>query len=85
MLSRMTTFAEVVLTPPAVVRAYLQARHTATSERTSQELEARYRTPKERLVGFEVQGLSFADPGFRGCVFISANADAPNMAAVEEA
>jgi hypothetical protein len=73
MLSPMTTFAEVVLTPPAVVRAYLQARHTATSERTSQELEARYRTPKERLVGF------------RGCVFISANADAPNMAAVEEA
>jgi len=69
-----------------LVRAYLEARHTATSERMQQELEARYRTPKERLVGvFEVQGLSFADPDFRGCAFISANADAPNVAAVEEA
>ena len=69
-----------------LVRAYLQVRHTTTSDRMKQELEARYRTPKERLIGvFEVQGLSFADPEFRGCAFISANADAPNVAAVEEA
>ncbi|MFF1916810.1 TetR/AcrR family transcriptional regulator [Streptomyces sp. NPDC058239] len=61
-----------------LVRACLQARHAATAERMAHELEARYDTPKERLVGaFEVQGLSFTEPGFRGCAFISASADAP--------
>ena len=68
-----------------LIRAYLQARHDATSERMTAELESRYTTAKERLVGvFEVQGLSFTDPGFRGCAFISANADGPNIPAVEE-
>jgi AcrR family transcriptional regulator len=61
-----------------LVRAYLQARHAATAERMARELEARYDTPRERLIGaFEVQGLSFTEPGFRGCAFISASADAP--------
>jgi AcrR family transcriptional regulator len=68
-----------------LVRAYLQARHAATRQRMSRELEARYPTPRERLVGvFEVQGLSFTDPGFRGCAFVSANADAPPGGAVEQ-
>ncbi|KUN44185.1 TetR family transcriptional regulator [Streptomyces olivochromogenes] len=68
-----------------LVRAYLQARHTATAERMARELEARYDTPKERLVGaFEVQGLSFTEPGFRGCAFISASADAPPGGVVEQ-
>jgi AcrR family transcriptional regulator len=69
-----------------LIRAYLQTRHDATSDRMTKELEERYETAKERLVGvFEVQGLSFTDPDFRGCAFISANADAPNIPAVEEA
>jgi AcrR family transcriptional regulator len=69
-----------------LIRAYLQTRHDATSERMTKELEERYENAKERLVGvFEVQGLSFTDPDFRGCAFISANADAPNIPAVEEA
>jgi AcrR family transcriptional regulator len=68
-----------------LIRAYLQARHDATSERMTKELESRYKTARERLVGvFEVQGLSFTDAGFRGCAFISANADGPNIPAVEE-
>jgi AcrR family transcriptional regulator len=68
-----------------LVRAYLQARHAATQERMNRELQARYRTPKQRLVGvFEVQGLSFADPGFRGCAFVSARAEARPGGAVEE-
>ena len=51
-----------------LVRAYLQARHAATAERMERELQARYGTPKERLIGaFEIQGLSFTEPGFRGC------------------
>jgi AcrR family transcriptional regulator len=61
-----------------LIRAYLRARHAATSERMTRELETRYQTPKERLVGiFEVQGLSFTDPDFRGCAIVSANAQAP--------
>ncbi|MEU8980422.1 TetR/AcrR family transcriptional regulator [Streptomyces sp. NPDC048309] len=68
-----------------LIRAYLQARHAATAERMARELEARYDTPKERLVGaFEVQGLSFIEPGFRGCAFISASADAPPGGVVEQ-
>lgn len=69
-----------------LVRAYLQARHAATAERMTRELETRYDTPKERLVGaFEAQGLSFTEPGFRGCAFISASADAPPGGVVEQA
>jgi AcrR family transcriptional regulator len=69
-----------------LVRAYLQARHAATAERMARELESRYSTPKERLVGvFEVQGLSFTEPGFRGCAFISASADAPAGGVVAQA
>jgi AcrR family transcriptional regulator len=68
-----------------LVRAYLQARHAATAERMALELEARYDTPKERLVGvFEVQGLSFTEPGFRGCAFVSASADASPGGVVEQ-
>lgn len=68
-----------------LIRAYLRSRHDATAERMEKELTARYATPEERLVGvFEIQGLSFTDPDFRGCAFISANADAPNIPAVEE-
>ncbi|MER7687373.1 TetR/AcrR family transcriptional regulator [Streptomyces sp. NPDC097610] len=60
-----------------LVRACLQARHAATAERMARGLEARYDTPKEHLVGaFEVRGLSFTEPGFRGCAFIGASADA---------
>jgi AcrR family transcriptional regulator len=69
-----------------LVRAYLEARHAATAGRMARELETRYATPKERLVGaFEVQGLSFTEPGFRGCAFVSASADAPPGGVVEEA
>lgn len=68
-----------------LVRAYLQARHAATAQRMTRELEARYDTPKQRLVGaFEVQGLSFTEPGFRGCAFVSASADAPPGGIVEQ-
>jgi AcrR family transcriptional regulator len=68
-----------------LVRAYLRARHARTQQRMERELAARYATPAERLVGvFEVQGLSFSDPAFRGCAFVSANAEARPGGAVEE-
>src|SRR5437773_826109 len=68
-----------------LIRAYLRARHAATRERMTRELAARYQTPRERLIGvFEVQGLSFTEPGFRGCAFIAASAEAPEGSSVEE-
>jgi AcrR family transcriptional regulator len=68
-----------------LVRAYLRARHAATMERMNTELAQRYATPRERLLGvFEVQGLSFTDPAFRGCAFISAKAEARPGGAVDE-
>lgn len=68
-----------------LVRAYLVARHDLTRERMTRELAARFRTPRERLLGvFEVQGLSFTEPGFRGCAFVGANAESSPGTSVEE-
>jgi AcrR family transcriptional regulator len=68
-----------------LVRAYLRARHAATQERMERELAARYASARERLVGvFEVQGLSFTDRDFRGCAFVSANAEKRPGSAVDE-
>lgn len=68
-----------------LIRAYLAARHAATRDRTTRELEARYHTPRERLLGvFDIQGESFTEPGFRGCAFISASAEARPGSTIEE-
>ncbi len=68
-----------------LVRAYLVARHVGTRERMTQELAARFQTPRERILGvFEVQGLSFTEPGFHGCAFVSANAESSPGTSVEE-
>jgi AcrR family transcriptional regulator len=68
-----------------LVRAYLTARHDCTRERMTRELSARFQNPRERLLGvFEVQGLSFAEPGFRGCAFVGANAESSPGTSVEE-
>ncbi|HEY0695261.1 MAG TPA: TetR/AcrR family transcriptional regulator [Kribbella sp.] len=68
-----------------LVRAYLKGRHTQTWERMARELQARYRTPRERLVGvFEVQGQLFTEPDFRGCAFMSASAESDTSEAVEK-
>lgn len=67
-----------------LIRAYLQARHAARRERTTRKL-ARYHAPRERLLGmFDVLGESFAEPGFRGCAFVNASAEARPGSAVEE-
>src|ERR1700709_1235721 len=68
-----------------LIWAYLMARHEATKERMDREL-ARYETPRERLLGvFEVQGQSFAEPGFRGCAFVNASAEANQGSRIREA
>ena len=69
-----------------LIRAYLAARHAATRDRMTRELAARYHTPSERLLGvFDVQGESFSEPGFRGCPFVSACAEARPGSTTEEA
>lgn len=67
-----------------LIRAYLTARHVARQERLRNGL-ARYDTPRERLLGvFDVLGELIAQPGFRGCAFPSASAEASAGSAVEE-
>ncbi len=68
-----------------LVRAYLTALHDRTSERIGREIAARYETPREKLLGvFEVQGLLFEEPSFRGCAFVGANAEVTDGTSIEE-
>jgi AcrR family transcriptional regulator len=68
-----------------LVRAYLKAQHDRTCERMARELTARFDSPRERLLGvFEVQGLTFTEPGFRGCAFVCANAESSPGISIEE-
>ncbi|HEY1703008.1 MAG TPA: TetR/AcrR family transcriptional regulator [Trebonia sp.] len=61
-----------------LVGAYLESRHAGTSARITRFLE-RFGTPREKLLGvFEAQGELFADPGFRGCAFVSASSESPS-------
>lgn len=63
-----------------LVRVYLEQRHAVVTARISKYLE-RYAGPRERLLGvFEAQGELFAEPGFRGCAFVSASAESPGEA-----
>jgi AcrR family transcriptional regulator len=67
-----------------LVRAYLMARDEGIRGRMTRRL-ARYTTSRERLLGvFDVQGLMFSEPGFRGCAFARANAEAPEGTSAEE-
>jgi AcrR family transcriptional regulator len=66
-----------------LVRAYLEARHAARRERITREL-ARYDTARERLLGvFDVLADLFAEPGYRGCAFVNASAEAQPGSSVE--
>jgi AcrR family transcriptional regulator len=63
-----------------LVRAYLQGRHARVATRITAYIE-RYADPRDKLLGvFEAQGELFAEPGFRGCAFVSASAESPGEA-----
>ena len=68
-----------------LVRAYLMARDEAIRERMTRQLADRYKTPRARLLGvFDIQGLMFSDPGFHGCAFARASAEAREGTSIEE-
>ena len=68
-----------------LVRAYLESRHDGTAERIMAAVE-RHRSPRRRLLAvFEAQGQLFAEPGFRGCAFVAATAEASQGGVIEQA
>jgi AcrR family transcriptional regulator len=67
-----------------LIRAYLAARHAARQERMTRKL-ARFDTPRERLLGvFDILGETIAEPGFHGCAFVNASAEARPGSSIEE-
>jgi AcrR family transcriptional regulator len=68
-----------------LIGAYLASRHDDTTERLMETVE-RHRSPRKRLLAvFEAQGQIFAEPGFRGCAFIAATAEASHAGVIEQA
>ena len=60
-----------------LVRAYLEGRHAVIKAQLARELPARYATARERLAGvLEIRGETVSEPGFRGCAFVAASAEA---------
>jgi AcrR family transcriptional regulator len=60
-----------------LVRAYLEARHNGTTNELMAAVD-RQRDPRRRILAvFDAQAQMFAQPGFRGCAFVSAFAEAP--------
>jgi AcrR family transcriptional regulator len=69
----------------ALVRAYLDSRHTRTLDRLRRAVDA-HTDPRARLLAvFDSQGEMFARPDFHGCAFASASAEAPSGGLVEQA
>jgi AcrR family transcriptional regulator len=60
-----------------LVRSYLQNRHAKWAARIDGEL-ATAASPADKILAiFDALGALFAEPGFRGCAFINAAAEAP--------
>jgi AcrR family transcriptional regulator len=60
-----------------LVQAYLEARHDGTTGQLMASVD-RHRNPRRRILAvFDAQAQMFAQPGFRGCAFVSAFAEAP--------
>jgi AcrR family transcriptional regulator len=69
-----------------LIRAYLMGRHEGRRERITRELALRHDTPRDRLLSvFDVLGESIAAPGYHGCAFINASAEATPGSGIESA
>src|SRR6185436_13575572 len=68
-----------------LVKAYLRRRSEGWQALVAETLPSRWRTPRTRIVGvFEMLTEWFDVPGYHGCPFINASAEAPNDPAVQE-
>ncbi len=68
-----------------VLRAYLQGRSEGWQATVAEVLPVRWDTSVDRIVGiFELLTEWFAAPGYHGCPFINASAEAGSASAVEE-
>lgn len=68
-----------------LVRAYLQTRSERWQSTVAEVLPDRWDTTRDRIVGiFELLTEWFAAPGYRGCPFINASAEAAATDAVEK-
>jgi AcrR family transcriptional regulator len=68
-----------------LVRAYLEARHAASTGRITAAM-AGHTDPRDKLLAiFDAQGEQAARPDFRGCAFVAASAEARPGGCVEKA
>jgi AcrR family transcriptional regulator len=68
-----------------LVRSYLVERHAGTTARLNAAVE-RQHDPRARLLAvFDAQAEFFTQPGFRGCAFSAATAEAPPGGLIEQA
>jgi AcrR family transcriptional regulator len=68
-----------------LVKAYLENRHAGTTARLHAAVEGES-DPRARLLAvFDAQAELFSQPGFRGCAFSSATAEAPRGGLIEQA
>jgi AcrR family transcriptional regulator len=69
----------------ALVRAYLEERHTDTVGRLTAAIGAA-KTLRGRIVAvFAAQAELYSEPDFRGCAFVAASSEAPRGGLVEQA
>ncbi|MFC1408107.1 TetR/AcrR family transcriptional regulator [Streptacidiphilus sp. N1-12] len=67
-----------------LIRAYLSVRHELRRRRLT-EAVARHDTPREQLLAvFDALGEAFAEPGYRGCAFANASAEARPDSSITE-
>ena len=68
-----------------LIGAYLASHYDDTTERLMAPVE-RHRSPRRRILAvFEAQAQIVAEPGFRGCAFITASAEAAQGGVIEQA
>jgi AcrR family transcriptional regulator len=69
----------------ALVRAYLQRRHDTTTQRLTDALAPVTNAREKILTVFDVQAHTFAEPGFNGCAFVAAAAEAAPGSSIDDA